>query len=87
MQPYESALAEQLSRSIAAVSAAGMLLFQLALNVFGITDLLPMTGVTLPFISRGGTSLICAWSLFAFIKSVSFNIGDVKPYRGRKRKG
>ncbi|MBQ7546077.1 MAG: FtsW/RodA/SpoVE family cell cycle protein [Clostridia bacterium] len=73
--------------SIAAVSAAGMLLFQLALNVFGITDLLPMTGVTLPFISRGGTSLICAWSLFAFIKSVSFNIGDVKPYRGRRRKG
>ena len=73
--------------SIAAVSAAGMLLFQLALNVFGITDLLPMTGVTLPFVSRGGTSLICAWSLFAFIKSVSFNIGDVKPYRGRRGKG
>ena len=73
--------------SIAAVSAAGMLLFQLALNVFGITDLLPMTGVTLPFISRGGTSLICSWSLFAFIKSVSFNIGDTKPYRGGKKKG
>ena len=69
--------------SIAAVSAAGMLLFQLALNVFGITDLLPMTGVTLPFISRGGTSIICAWSLFAFVKSVSFNIGDTKPYRGK----
>ncbi|MBQ7542287.1 MAG: FtsW/RodA/SpoVE family cell cycle protein [Clostridia bacterium] len=73
--------------SIAAVSAAGMLLFQLALNVFGVTDLLPMTGVTLPFISRGGTSVICAWSLFAFVKSVSFNIGDVKPYRGRKGRG
>lgn len=73
--------------SIAAVSAAGMLLFQLALNVFGITDLLPMTGVTLPFISRGGTSMICAWALFAFVKSVSYNIGDTKPYRGRKRKG
>lgn len=73
--------------SIAAVSAAGMLLFQLALNVFGITDLLPMTGVTLPFVSRGGTSLICAWSLFAFIKSVSFNIGEVRPYRGRKGRG
>lgn len=66
--------------SIAAVSAAGMLLFQLCLNVFGVTDLLPMTGVTLPFISRGGTSLICSWALFAFIKSVSFNIGDTRPY-------
>ena len=43
--------------SIAACSAAGMLLFQAALNVFGATDVLPMTGVTLPFISAGGSSL------------------------------
>ena len=34
--------------AIAAVAAAGMLLFQLSLNVFGITDILPLTGVTLP---------------------------------------
>ena len=73
--------------SIAAVSAAGMLLFQLSLNVFGVTDLLPMTGVTLPFISRGGTSLICSWALFAFVKSVSYNIGDTRPYgRGLNKK-
>ncbi|MEI6578498.1 MAG: FtsW/RodA/SpoVE family cell cycle protein, partial [Eubacteriales bacterium] len=58
--------------SIAAVAAAGMLLFQVALNVFGVTDLLPLTGVTLPFISRGGTSMICSWALLAFIKSTGF---------------
>ena len=61
--------------SIAAVAAAAMLLVQLALNVFGITDLLPLTGVTLPFISRGGTSMICSWALFALIKSA-----DIKTY-------
>ena len=61
--------------SIAAVAAAAMLLIQLSLNVFGITDLLPLTGVTLPFISRGGTSMICSWALFAFIKSA-----DIKTY-------
>ncbi len=61
--------------SIAAVAAAAMLLVQLALNVFGVTDLLPLTGVTLPFISRGGTSMICSWALFAFIKSA-----DIKTY-------
>ncbi len=55
--------------SIAAVASAGMLLFQAALNVYGITDLLPLTGVTLPFVSRGGTSMICSWALLAFIKS------------------
>ena len=45
-----------------------MLLFQLSLNVFGLTDLLPFTGVTLPFISRGGSSMICSWGLLAFIR-------------------
>ena len=57
------------------LAAAAMLLVQLSLNVFGITDLLPLTGVTLPFVSRGGTSMICSWALFAFIKSA-----DIKTY-------
>lgn len=55
--------------AIAAVAAAGMMLFQLALNVFGITDLLPLTGVTLPFVSRGGSSMICSWGLLAYIRA------------------
>ena len=56
--------------AIAACSAAGLLLVQLSLNVFGVTDLLPLTGVTLPFISRGGSSMISCWMLMAFIKSI-----------------
>lgn len=55
--------------SIAAYSAAGMLVFQSILNVFGATDLLPLTGVTLPFISLGGSSMISVWGLLAFIKA------------------
>ncbi len=55
--------------AITAVSAAGMLLFQLSLNVFGITDLLPLTGVTLPFVSRGGSSMICSWGILAYIRA------------------
>lgn len=55
---------------IAACSAAGLLLVQTSLNVFGVTDLLPWTGVTLPFVSRGGSSMISCWALLAFIKSV-----------------
>ncbi len=58
--------------AIAAVSSAGLLIFQLSLNVFGVTDLLPLTGVTLPFVSRGGTSMICVWALFGFIKSAGY---------------
>jgi len=55
--------------AMAACAAAGMLLFQAGLNVFGSTDILPLTGVTLPFISRGGSSMVACWALFAFIRS------------------
>lgn len=59
--------------AIAACAASGMLLFQTALNVFGVTDLLPFTGVTLPFISRGGSSMLCSWGLLAFIKAADIH--------------
>lgn len=55
--------------SIASCSAAGLLMFQTSLNVFGATDILPLTGVTLPFVSLGGSSMICVWGLLAFIKA------------------
>jgi cell division protein FtsW (lipid II flippase) len=45
------------------------MMVQLALNVFGSVDLLPFTGVTFPFVSKGGTSLISCWMLMAFLKS------------------
>ena len=62
--------------SIAACAASVLLLFQAALHVFGVTDLLPWTGVTLPFISRGGSSMMCCWGLVALIKAI-----DVKTYK------
>lgn len=50
--------------------ATGMLLVvQTMLNVFGSVDLLPLTGVTLPFVSVGGSSMISCWGLLAFIKA------------------
>lgn len=55
--------------AIAACAAMSMLLTQMALNIFGSLDILPFTGVTFPFVSRGGSSLISCWMLMAFIKS------------------
>ncbi len=46
-----------------------MLLVQLVAERFRLSDILPFTGVTFPFVSRGGTSLISCWMLMAFIKS------------------
>ena len=54
---------------IAACASASMMVFQMILNVFGSVDLLPLTGVTFPFVSTGGTSMIACWALLAFIKA------------------
>lgn len=55
--------------SISACCAAGLMVFQSALNIFGATDILPLTGVTLPFVSAGGSSIIACWGLLSFIKA------------------
>ncbi len=55
--------------SICSSAAAGILVFQMCLNIFGTTDVLPMTGVTLPFISSGGSSMMSVWGMLALIKA------------------
>ncbi len=55
--------------TIAACGTATLLIFQTTLNVFGSLDILPLTGVTFPFVSNGGTSMIACWGLLAFIKA------------------
>lgn len=66
--------------SITACAAAGMLLFQACLNIFGSTDVFPLTGVTLPFISAGGSSMMAVWGALAFVKS-----SDERTYAVRRR--
>lgn len=60
---------------IAACATGSMLLIQLSLNVFGSMDILPFTGVTFPFVSKGGTSLLSCWMLLAFIKAADTRRG------------
>ena len=54
---------------IASCSTAMLFVVQTMLNVFGSVDLLPLTGVTFPFLSMGGSSIICCWGLLAYIKA------------------
>ncbi len=60
--------------SIASCAAMSMLVVQTMLNVCGSVDILPLTGVTFPFVSNGGSSMLCSWGLLAFIKAA-----DVRP--------
>jgi cell division protein FtsW (lipid II flippase) len=55
--------------TIGSCTAAGILLVQVMLNALGTVDVLPLTGVTFPFLSNGGSSMICAWGLLAFVKA------------------
>ena len=54
---------------IAACGAGVLLVFQTCLNVFGAVDLLPLTGVTFPFVSNGGSAMLSSWGLLAFLKA------------------
>lgn len=55
--------------TIAACSATSLFVFQTMLNVFGSVDLFPLTGVTFPFVSNGGSSMMASWGLLAFLKA------------------
>ena len=55
--------------TIGACTAGSILVIQTILNVLGTVDVLPFTGVTFPFLSNGGTSMIGAWGLLAFVKA------------------
>ncbi|MDD4565612.1 MAG: FtsW/RodA/SpoVE family cell cycle protein [Eubacteriales bacterium] len=55
--------------AISACGAASIYIIQTALNVLGSLDILPLTGVTLPFLSNGGSSMVVCWALLAFIKA------------------
>ena len=60
---------------IAGCAAVSMMMVQMALNVFGSLDILPFTGVTFPFVSRGGSSLISCWMLLSYIKAADTRRG------------
>ena len=55
--------------TIGGCTAGSILLMQAILNSLGILDVLPLTGVTFPFASNGGSSMIAAWGLLAFVKA------------------
>jgi len=73
---------------IGACTAAGIMLIQTILNCLGTVDVVPLTGVTFPFLSNGGSSMIGAWGLLAFIKAAdtrqnaSFAVRVVKKKKG-----
>lgn len=75
-----------------ATMAAGVVavfVVQMALNIFGSCNLIPFTGVTLPFISQGGSSMITCGFLVGMLKagqSPLFRHKADKPKKKKKKK-
>ena len=47
--------------------------FQVLINVAGVIKLVPLTGITLPFISYGGSSLLSTFFIFGIFEGLYMN--------------
>lgn len=59
--------------SMIALGVGGMLLMQVFVNIGGISGLIPSTGVTFPFLSQGGNSLLVLSVAIAFVLNIDAN--------------
>jgi len=80
-------IAERTSSSFGMLLCAGLctvVATQTFLNIGGVTKFIPLTGITLPFISQGGSSLLVTFVGLGLILAVSDGEG-VKKRRARRR--
>jgi cell division protein FtsW (lipid II flippase) len=64
---------------LCAIGLAAFIGFQALVNIGGITRALPMTGITLPFVSHGGFSLITSFLMLGMLMAISHrNSVDIK---------
>lgn len=68
--------------SLLAIGISGMIAIQAVVNLGGATGLLPLTGVTLPFVSSGGSSLL----ILSIALGILINISTYKKELDRKYK-
>jgi len=54
--------------------------YQTFIIIGGVIKLIPLTGITLPFVSYGGSSMIVSFVMIGIITAVSF-YGRKKPKR------
>ena len=57
-------------RKLFCYGAAGAMAFQIIVNVGMCLDVMPVIGLTLPFISYGGSSLITLYALMGLVSGV-----------------
>jgi cell division protein FtsW (lipid II flippase) len=61
---------------LVAVGLGTLLIFQVFLSIGGVIKFIPSTGVTLPLISYGGSSLVTTFLLLAIIQGMYLKRSD-----------
>jgi cell division protein FtsW (lipid II flippase) len=62
---------EDMFTKLLAAGLTGFIAFQAVVNIGGVLRLLPMTGITLPFVSHGGWSLITSFGMLGILLALS----------------
>ena len=73
--------AESPFNSMFALGVGGMMLVQVFVNIGGISGMIPSTGVTFPFLSQGGNSLLVLSVAVAFVLNIDASEKRAKIYR------
>jgi cell division protein FtsW (lipid II flippase) len=63
--------ARDMFSKLCAIGLVAFIGFQALVNIGGITRALPMTGITLPFVSHGGVSLITGFVMLGMLMAIS----------------
>lgn len=69
-----------------AMGLGTMYAFQVLLTIGGVTKFIPLTGVTLPLVSYGGSSMLSTLLIFGIIQGISLMIGDEEREVEKERK-
>ncbi len=72
-----------------ALGLGTLYVFQVFLNIGGVIKFIPSTGLTLPFVSYGGTSMVCSVFIFSLIQglyTMRKKPEKKKPIQNKKRK-
>lgn len=82
-----AAAAEEPFEKLLATGLTFLIGFQAFLIIAGVIRLLPLTGVTLPFISYGGSSLVANYVLLALVLRISHDSTTRAAERAGRRRG
>ncbi|MCG3162413.1 MAG: putative lipid II flippase FtsW [Acidobacteria bacterium] len=77
--------ARDMYTKLIAAGITAFLGFQAVINIGGVTRMLPMTGITLPFVSHGGWSLLTSFFMLGMLMAISHRNNSQQQTEGSRQ--